>query len=498
MKTTHRNRGVLFIGSLLGLVAAMLLTTGCGGPERAPHQPITGVDRPADTRAPNPHDKPEEAPPETPPSTRNQPVTPLEQPGGAQPMAAPAPVPAGLPGKAGLLSPFVDEIAKTVQKNPGIVAIFPALTRNNALSTVEVNGLGQRLAEETTEALQMQGLNPVSGEELKNDILASNRGLDEFRSVADVFWLADRIGAAYAVYGTVQKKVYDRMARDEQLDIKLQCIQVQNRSSVARLDKRLTSGRMARDLYRDYTQSSSWKIGQAAPPFKPTIGAEVKFATESLVRKIVADHGKALAGKRIAIDPVLIRSVSGSMAGNFQAFTTSFLRCFDKAERDASAKGSTNPEVAALDRGPFTIRGKEYKTLASALEVIESRRAAVRTSPAGELSLDISRALAESFTKAGGTTINILADGLNRTGILNLIKREVRSAQGDGAVDQDTIQELRMKGAQLLVRSTFRPFMRSYQFRIMVLDVNTGKVITSSSIDFDPRFKPDLDTLTTS
>jgi hypothetical protein len=45
---------------LMGIVGTLLLVTaGCGGPERAPRQPITGVDRPADTRAPNPYDEPE-------------------------------------------------------------------------------------------------------------------------------------------------------------------------------------------------------------------------------------------------------------------------------------------------------------------------------------------------------------------------------------------------------------------------------------------------------
>lgn len=37
-------------------VVALVALAGCGGPERAPRQPVTGVDRPAEDRAPNPHD----------------------------------------------------------------------------------------------------------------------------------------------------------------------------------------------------------------------------------------------------------------------------------------------------------------------------------------------------------------------------------------------------------------------------------------------------------
>ncbi len=45
-------RAAVFAGASFALVALV----GCGGPERAPRQPVTGVDRPAEDRAPNPHD----------------------------------------------------------------------------------------------------------------------------------------------------------------------------------------------------------------------------------------------------------------------------------------------------------------------------------------------------------------------------------------------------------------------------------------------------------
>jgi len=47
------------IAFLLASLAAPLVVTGCSGPERAPRQPITGVDRPAGDRS-NPHDDSEE------------------------------------------------------------------------------------------------------------------------------------------------------------------------------------------------------------------------------------------------------------------------------------------------------------------------------------------------------------------------------------------------------------------------------------------------------
>jgi len=49
--------------AMLALMLAWALAIGagaCGGPERAPRQPITGVDRPPEERAKNPHDLPPE------------------------------------------------------------------------------------------------------------------------------------------------------------------------------------------------------------------------------------------------------------------------------------------------------------------------------------------------------------------------------------------------------------------------------------------------------
>ncbi|MBN2490746.1 MAG: hypothetical protein JXQ29_07850 [Planctomycetes bacterium] len=62
MSFRTRIRGVLRVLGLVAGGAALVAAAGCGGPERAPRQPITGVDRPADQRAANPYDEPAEAP----------------------------------------------------------------------------------------------------------------------------------------------------------------------------------------------------------------------------------------------------------------------------------------------------------------------------------------------------------------------------------------------------------------------------------------------------
>jgi len=398
-----------------------------------------------------------------------------------------------------IIGPFVDEINSAVQRSPGIVAVFPALSPlPTSKQDMHVNGLGERLAREVADEFRLVGVNPLAGDELRNDILATNRGLSEFKTVADVFWLADRIGAEYAVYGTAEHKVYDRIKRDERLDVKLMCMRVSNRTTVARLARDFSGGKMGRELFRDYRQPSSWKVGPEAPPYTPSVDAEVKWATRILVRQVIRKAGDELKSRTVAIDPTVIRGVSGSGAGNFEAFTESFLREFEKAERAATAKGATNPEVDALDHGPVTIQEKEFKTLGDVLDLIEQKRAARRTSRAGQLSIDISRMIAEVLADAAAGTFEVLADETSRQSVLNLIKREAKLAQEEGAIEPGTIGELHAKGAQLLLRATLRPFMRSYQFRMIVLDVSTGKVVSTESLDIEGRFKKDLDELTSS
>lgn len=442
--------------ALLVVVLAVALTAaGCGSSEKAPRSDVSGVDRPHSSRGERVRES------------------------------------------ASLLDPFVKDVAKTVRTRPGLVAVFPLISPRPLGEGMHVNGLGERLAVQVAEKLTEIGIPAVGDDELRNDILASNRGLDSLRTLEDVHWIARRIGAEYVVYGTAKKRVFDRSRRDERLELSMTCMRAPSRTTVAQFREEFTGGALARELYRDFTQPSGWKIGADAPTYTASVDAEVRFAARSLVHRIIRTSAEALKDRRVAIDPVSIRSVSGPRAGNMDAFTESFLAALDKAERAAAAKDSTNPALAALDHGPVTLHGKEYNTLGDALDVIRQRRAALRTSRAGQLALDLSRLLSEEFKNAGDGTFEVMADEVARMGVLALIRRETEIARNESAIDPDSIAELRAKGAQLLVQSTLRPALRSYQLRLIVVDTDTGKLIANESEDFEPRFKKDLDKLTT-
>ena len=65
------------------------------------------------------------------------------------------------------------------------------------------------------------------------------------------------------------------------------------------------------------------------------------------------------------------------------------------------------------------------------------------------------------------------------------------------AVDPDTVAVLREKGADFLVRSTLRPLFKSYELRVLIYDMRTGKE-TSEVVPFGDEFKAVLDAVTTS
>ncbi len=197
------------------------LVSSCGGPERAPAQPIPGVD--------------------------------VSHPEGTNPRDFHG---------AGTTQPFLGSLVQGVsaaQKvEPGVVAVFPALSYDAEQKVAVVNGLGEYFARETTDALLEAGVSVLSGGDLVNALRAANFPLAAYRSVADALTGAAQVKAAYVVTGTVDRMVFDLARRDEVLEIDWYCRKVKDGEIVARYRDRLTAGPLAEKLMRYYRQGSQW------------------------------------------------------------------------------------------------------------------------------------------------------------------------------------------------------------------------------------------------
>lgn len=206
--------------SILGCVAFTF--TGCSGPERAPTQPIPGVDV----------DHPENA-------------NPYDDQGGT--VTEP------------FLGTLVEDVAKAYQSEPGPVAVFPALTHSQEQGVNVVNGLGEHMASETAAQLVDAGVSVVAASDLVNALRAANVPLAGYGSIADALALGTQIKAAYVVSGRVDRKVFDIHRRDEALEIDWQCRKVTDGQIVSRYRTSLKGGPLANELYRYYRMEAEWE-----------------------------------------------------------------------------------------------------------------------------------------------------------------------------------------------------------------------------------------------
>lgn len=268
----HRAHGLpLFALAIAGLLAA------CAGPERTPHQPIKGVDTERN-EVQNPHDK------------TNRPTGEGRGDGLG---SAPA---------LDFLDGFVGEVATAQQAQPGIIAIFPAFTQGDR-GVNYVTRLGELLMRLTNDGLEKRGVTAViAGAGLQNDLLAANRGLEALRGPDDVFWLGERVGAAYVVYGTAQKQAFDASNRDLELAVDWQCKRTGDRATVAAWRQQLTGGELGRELARQYGQESNWTIGSAAPRFTPSLGLETQILARAMAQRLSTSHAEVLRGKTLHVD----------------------------------------------------------------------------------------------------------------------------------------------------------------------------------------------------
>ena len=216
-------------------VGVSFVLASCGGPERAPRQPIPGVDHP--------------------------------HPGGTNPHD----VLSG-PGTQPFLGGFVDEVVAAHGAASGDVAVLPALTFNTETSKNHVNGLGEHLARETVLRLEKRGVGSLSGSDLVLEMHRSNLSVKYFASVADALEIARRIGARYVITGTAVHRVFNVQKRDEVLEIDWLCRKTEDGTTIARYHVVLPGGDLADELVRHYRKESEWDHNVRNEGFTPSDG----------------------------------------------------------------------------------------------------------------------------------------------------------------------------------------------------------------------------------
>ena len=217
------------------VVVAGLFSAGCGSPERAPRQPVSGVDRPW----------PEDG-------------GPSEEEDQARVLRRES------------LDAFVGDLLKAREAQTGPVAVFWPLSDSQLRrGDTRITGLGERVAQEVADELRAAGITPIAGETLINDIKAAGRCLHDLRGVDDVFWLAQKISAVYVAYGYVNVRDHNRLRGERELAIDLHCKRLGDNKDVARLQRTFPHGRKNQKFFREFDRPSQIAIGDAAVPCPP-------------------------------------------------------------------------------------------------------------------------------------------------------------------------------------------------------------------------------------
>ncbi|MBN1418673.1 MAG: hypothetical protein JXP34_07835, partial [Planctomycetes bacterium] len=278
---------------LVGLASLPFTFVACRTEERAPRVPVTGVDRPATDRAPNPYDATSEdeekdeterpyAPGAGPPAGAS-----LDRPPGGVPLTGSTSDPRAelyrLLGPDSFLDGFVAKLRESGLQGP--VAVFPALTevqsdRNWGWRTSE---LGDRFAEEIVRRLSQPGsaVRPYSLVELEALIGASNRSLAHLTDPESALRLGLRIPVTAVIYGDMEI-VYPERGPEAFLRVRYRAQSTTDLSSLADTKKVFVPNRIGKALYEEFVRPGAWKIGLQAPPYRPSIEREIEWMASTI------------------------------------------------------------------------------------------------------------------------------------------------------------------------------------------------------------------------
>ena len=300
----------------------------------------------------------------------------------------------------------------------------------------------------------------------------ANRGLADILSPEDGFFLADRIGADVVVLGRIVKTIDNRYKKLKEISIVYEARDLRTGASIAVAPRKLSAGHSAvQSLTARQERGGQWRLGIYAQPFPVSLDREVKFVTIRSIQSLLGQAGETLKGRRIAVAPT--RTV-----GFRDLAVDDFLRAFN--EEWASLSKKANPWTGgdarelALDQGPVTVMGTQYRTLRDARDQVRVLQRQAKLSTSGKLSEEVTGILHEELRQQAGATMTISLQRIDRRSIEDFIAREQRIYQAAGSIDPETIAHLRTEGAEFLLVSSFEQRGIAYTLKAFILDMATG------------------------
>lgn len=204
-------------------LAGVLALAACRA-NYAPHQPITGVDRPySDT-------------PDT--SVSGDPVT-------------------------DLLGSFMADLLaeRELAENDPSFAVFPAFSKNRDVGP-SVNGMGAFLADATTRAIEQGVPNALvfTGDKLLGEL--QRRGIDpgSLCTTDDVLQAAPQLEVSYLIHGEVTHTTEDALEGRHSVSVRWSCLRIEDGRLTAMVDEPELRGNAAAALIGYMARPTNWNI----------------------------------------------------------------------------------------------------------------------------------------------------------------------------------------------------------------------------------------------
>ena len=414
-----------FSWGMVSVLAAAFSASGCRGPERAPHQPIEGVD------------------------------VPREELGAIDPAVSghTSTVDGGVGARQAaeeLLDPtphwlrtFAEEAGEIIRHRPGEVAVFPALTRD-AEGAVSFDGLGEYLSEETQAGLLARGVRAVGGLTLESRLRAVNRSAGDYVDEWSALVLARGVETDYVVYGSVRfGHVGRRLDRAERIEVDWRCHDLRDDREVLRLRRTVDRDPDFTLLAAEAQQPSPWTWGASEGSVAVELERWVDRAFERLLEAGVLNDPDRAGERNVAVLPTVLPA-TGDTSRRFVEFAVAFQRAH--AEARGRAEGEEYWEQ------PVTVGSARYPTLLAALDELRVLREQLERSSAGRTGEWVAGRLQRRLQAEGWHTVLGPFDR-GRDALLLIVQDEASRAALEGSVDDSGIAWIRAANARAILRS---------------------------------------------
>ncbi len=382
---------------------------------------------------------------------------------------------------------FADDFVARTAATKGYVVVFPTFLMTRATAQWAPCVIGDRIAATITRKLEGAGRRVLAGDELRDAIHASNRGLDVIRDEASAIAMAKRLSGLYHIgavaTGTINVTEGRGFSGARRVDFELRGSDVRAGSEIAHGSFRVRKPSDAAMLVEDLDRPGAWRIGERAKPFQPSVDREFEVLATVALSSLFDQKPELLLNRRVAVLPLEVNS-TGKAARKLATFQRAIQAALEAAERKGKAEGAEDPLAYALDQ-PMKVLGEEFESGGEALATYGSRRAELYGTSAGALSVDLANTMAKRVRAITGDQVQIIP-ATDRRFAVSLMQADMLESKFDHSIDPGSIETVLGDSADVVVRTKIGRRIEDYVMTVRVLDLKDKVRAYTETVVLEP------------